>query len=337
MSATNPIDVIEAAYELHSEDKAWLRNLATLLQPLVDGGRGVVAYTFDFTQPNQFPDPLLIDMDPQDWATTLAMSAASAKVMQTAAAMHVHPEPFGTLIDSGRRAGLGDLREIPEVAPFFARGIGDAAALRTVEPGGKGLVVCGLHHREHRVDRRATRLWTRVAAHVAAGRRLRTIGATTEADVDAIMTPNGRVDDARGEGATRTARDALRDAVLRIERARGKARRTDAEGATEAWTALVSGRWSLVDRFERGGRRFLVARRNGHALPDPRALGERERAVAHLAALGKSNKLVAYELGLAESTVATHLASAMRKLGAKSRVGLVGLLAQLALPVDSKK
>ena len=123
--------------------------------------------------------------------------------------------------------------------------------------------------------------------------------------------------------------DALREAVLRMEKARGRAGRQDPERATEAWTALVGGRWSLVDRFERGGRRFLVARPNLHQLRDPRALSPRERAVAHLAALGKSNKLIAYELGLAGSTIATHLSAALRKLGATSRVDLVRLIAQL--------
>ena len=88
----------------------------------------------------------------------------------------------------------------------------------------------------------------------------------------------------------------------------------------------MAGRWSLVDRFERDGRRFIVARSNEHALPDPRALTPRERAVVHLAALGKPNKLVAYELGLADSTVASHVANAMRKLGVSTRVELVELL-----------
>ena len=101
-----------------------------------------------------------------------------------------------------------------------------------------------------------------------------------------------------------------------MEKARGKQRKTDPEGATDAWNGLVTGRWSLVDRFERDGRRYIVARRNEHHLPDPRALTPRERAVAHLAALGKSNKLIGYELGISASTIAGHLSAAMKKLGA---------------------
>lgn len=120
--------------------------------------------------------------------------------------------------------------------------------------------------------------------------------------------------------------EALRAAVIRQDRAREPERRRDPDAASDAWTALVSGRWSLVDHFESGGRRFIVARRNPLGVSDPRALTERERAVAHLAALGKSNKLIAYELGLSTATVSTHLAAVIRKLRVSSRIDLVRLL-----------
>jgi len=331
-TAANPIDVVEAAYEFERNDADWLRNLAGILRPLVDGGRGLAAYTFDFTSATPVPEhPLLIGMEPIDWASVLRMGRVSARFAEMTRVMHVHPEPFGALLDEARRAGLGDLRDDPEGAEFFRTGIGDVVSLRTIEPGGKGVIFAGIHSEQHRVDRRSVRLWSRVAAHVAAARRLRSVAALPDDDAEAVLNPSGRIDDARGEGATPSAREALRAAVLRQERARGRERRTDPARATEAWTALVSGRWSLVDRFERGGRRFIVAHRNTHALPDPRSLTERERTVAHLAALGKSNKLIAYEVGLGESTVATHLATAMRKLGVKSRIDLVQLLRGLSL------
>jgi DNA-binding NarL/FixJ family response regulator len=107
-------------------------------------------------------------------------------------------------------------------------------------------------------------------------------------------------------------------------------RRSDPERALATWTALVSGRWSLVDRYERDGRRYLVARPNPHDAPDPRMLSERERAVAHLVALGWSNKWIAYELGLSPSTVATHLSSALEKLRLKARTDLATTMSTLA-------
>lgn len=85
------------------------------------------------------------------------------------------------------------------------------------------------------------------------------------------------------------------------------------------WQALVAGRWSILDRIDTDGRRFLLARRNERGVIDPRALNSREQQVASHALLGQSNKLIGYQLGLAPSTVAGHLARACRKLGVHSR------------------
>jgi DNA-binding NarL/FixJ family response regulator len=52
--------------------------------------------------------------------------------------------------------------------------------------------------------------------------------------------------------------------------------------------------------------------------------------------MGQSNKVIAYSLGLGSSTVATHLARAMRKLGVRNRVELVQCLSATArLPTAS--
>ena len=121
----------------------------------------------------------------------------------------------------------------------------------------------------------------------------------------------------------------LRDAVERQETARGRLR-TDPDRALEIWMGLVAGRWSLVDRYEKGGRRYLVARRNESDVSEPAALTSRERAVARLAAIGLSNKWIAYELGLSASTVATHLAFALRKLKLKTRTELASTISAVS-------
>jgi DNA-binding NarL/FixJ family response regulator len=56
-------------------------------------------------------------------------------------------------------------------------------------------------------------------------------------------------------------------------------------------------------------------------------LSARERQVLAFAALGHANKLIAYELGLPESTVSSALRSIARKLGARSRLELVRMFA----------
>jgi DNA-binding NarL/FixJ family response regulator len=84
----------------------------------------------------------------------------------------------------------------------------------------------------------------------------------------------------------------------------------------------VAGRWTLLDHFDRDGRRYLLAHRNDPDAPDPRALTLRERQVVGYVALGQSNKLIAYELGLSASTVGVLLKTAAAKLGARSRTEL---------------
>jgi DNA-binding NarL/FixJ family response regulator len=116
----------------------------------------------------------------------------------------------------------------------------------------------------------------------------------------------------------------LRRAARAIDRARTKSR-SDEDAALDAWQGLVAGRWSLVDRFDSDGRRYLVARRNDPDVPDPRALTRRERQVLAYAALGHPLKLVAYSLGLSVSTIALHRARAMRKLGLRSQAEVVRL------------
>ena len=99
-------------------------------------------------------------------------------------------------------------------------------------------------------------------------------------------------------------------------------RDTQPEHAVAQWETLVQGRWSLVDHFEKDGRRYLVARKNDPFVPGDK-LSLRERQVVGFVALGHSNKLIGYELGISASTVATHLTSAAKKLGLGSRLELI--------------
>ncbi len=110
--------------------------------------------------------------------------------------------------------------------------------------------------------------------------------------------------------------------ALAFDRARGPLRRRDPEAAVRIWEALVAGRWSLLDHFDSDGRRFIVAHRNDAEVADARGLTHRERQVVAQVALGQSNKMIAYELGLSTSTVANHLASARAKLGLPSAAAL---------------
>jgi DNA-binding CsgD family transcriptional regulator len=59
-------------------------------------------------------------------------------------------------------------------------------------------------------------------------------------------------------------------------------------------------------------------------------LTDRERQVFTYAAMGQSNKLIAYSLGLAVSTVAAHLERARRKLGGGASLKALQALVPIA-------
>jgi DNA-binding CsgD family transcriptional regulator len=140
---------------------------------------------------------------------------------------------------------------------------------------------------------------------------------------------SGKLQHATGPAQGKTAQVALRQAARAIDRARGT-RLRDPRAAVELWRCLVEGRWSLVDRFDSDGRHFLIARRNPPPTLVIRELSGAQQQVAALAAQGRSNKLIAYELGLSVGTVATHLMRALRKLGIRSRVQLISEWPRLA-------
>jgi DNA-binding NarL/FixJ family response regulator len=115
----------------------------------------------------------------------------------------------------------------------------------------------------------------------------------------------------------------LRAGTVSMDRARGRLRKSDPERALGTWKGLVAARWTLVECFESDGRRYVLARENEPAPSFHAALSDRERQVLANAALGRSNKEIAYALGLADSTVRVLLSRAAKKLRASTREELV--------------
>ena len=130
------------------------------------------------------------------------------------------------------------------------------------------------------------------------------------ASAEAIFEPGGRCLNARGMAEPADARETLRAAVVKMERCGARPLTRDEEPRE----ALLAGRWSLVDRFDGHGRRFLVAYRNPPGVLDPRHLSPREREVAAGVATGMSQTALAAELGVRPSTVASIASSVVKKL-----------------------
>jgi DNA-binding NarL/FixJ family response regulator len=126
-----------------------------------------------------------------------------------------------------------------------------------------------------------------------------------------------------------TIREAALDLLGRKERAAAPEQALPLE-------ALSSGAWILVDAFVRGDRYFVLARKSGQS-GVPVGLSERERRIVEYAATGVANKVIAYELGVAPSTVATHLSAAARKLSLEARPGLLQVYGTLVGESDRRR
>jgi DNA-binding CsgD family transcriptional regulator len=222
------------------------------------------------------------------------------------------------------------LRSVASTAPqehaAVFRTTADVLGLFAVDNDDRGVFIGVPLPRGRAPGPRTVYLLSRVAAHIASAWRLRCLvgaAARIDANSEAVLEPSGSVSHAAGAARDPAVRDQLGIAVRRMEVARSRARRTQPHEAVELWRGLVSGQWTLVDHVESTGRRYVLARRNEPRANDPKALSGLERQVTAYAIQGHANKYIAYILGIAPSTVSSHLNSACRKLGVASRRDLL--------------
>jgi DNA-binding CsgD family transcriptional regulator len=312
--------VLERVYAIDEPDHyAWLTGIEDAMAPSVPGQLGALS-AFYRRRPNGTAEYIVAT--PRAWAEK---------------ALHVSNDvPPGPIIDRLGPAGCygehGVFSTLPAFTTLKATMPGfpdahDAFGINSVCASGLGVSSGFMLPRVGTVPPAQRRQWGRIARHVAAAARLRMIPRMPEL----VMDPAGKT--LHAEGAAVDARAVLRDAARMIDRVRGK-RVTDADEALALWHVLTERRWSIADRFEENGRRYVVAYANEPSPPSlPSGLTPREMQVAALAAAGHSNKEIAYELGVSPSTIASHLASAMRRLRVRTRVGLTKrLVARVPTP-----
>lgn len=92
----------------------------------------------------------------------------------------------------------------------------------------------------------------------------------------------------------------------------------------EHWSALVRGDWTLVDQFDREGRRYLIAEQR----PGRELISRVEWELLEARASGSPLKVIADEVGLSVSAVSRRLRLAMAKLGLRTQSELARLLAR---------
>lgn len=307
------VGVIEAAYRIEGSEEAWLQGIVDAAGPIWDSARVVAAFVAELEEQRASFGAFAADL--RGYSEVAARDALSLDDLQIWQRMRAFPtsllsDMFTNPVEDRPRLRLLDSR--------------DAFGVIAADPGPRFAVLAFALPRRTRLAAARRDLWARLSSHVASGLRLRSL--TGRDPVEAVLAPDGGVLHAEPAAKSAPMREELRRAALAIDRARGALRRRDADEAVQIWRGLVAGRWSLLERFERDGRRYLVARRNDPAARRARGLSTRERQVAGYAALGHANKLIAYALGISVSSVNTHLAHAQTKLGVRSRLDLIAAL-----------
>lgn len=321
--AQSAIDLVERAYRLDGTEHEWLSELLTIAHRDLDTGHGVYAFTGSDPVPNLAATPVFAEREvPPAFLQRLQELNRDA------------PNAIYDLLRT-RLVTCGGLEQVlgadsPVVEHFrqlmTPAGVRDGFCLFAQDAEGGSITLSAPAREAVAPAPRVRGVWQRIGLHVASALRLRRKLAQCATERDALLAPNGTFEDAANHlRDDPSARDALTRAVHAMERARRADLRSSPEHALSLWQGLVAGEWSLVDHWERGGRRYVAAYRNRPNLRDPRALTRTEATVVKLLALGASNKEIAYMLGLPTGTVATSVAQILRKFRLANRVQLATL------------
>jgi DNA-binding CsgD family transcriptional regulator len=318
----DPLRVLDAAYAFELDEKAWLAGLCDAFHPYALG-RGVAAYVSELGEKVSVRSVRSRDLTLPDGAVHVL-----ARVLPAPFYRRIHAPLPATFSADCWPAAAADLGfRIPElmgavsfVAPHGWAISGGDARHETV------LVVFHCKVRDD-LESRDRLVLDHLGAHLGSALRLRALLSRTptgnDAAVEGVFAPDGKLLDLRGDALGK--RETLVDAVRRVERA--KLRNAAPEERLELWTALVEGRWSIIESTESDGKRTMLACRNTPRTAHLRALTDREKTVAEYVSLGHALKYIAYELGVAIATVAADLDSALKKLGLTSRAELIRLFA----------
>jgi DNA-binding CsgD family transcriptional regulator len=319
MRGPDPIGLVEAAYDDGPRD-AWMRNLLERAVPLVPSALAPGCYTVDMSNPTEpkLTSGFTMGLPPDfagRWLDALGRSHPSVHA-------RAYARKVGTLSElaGGRVSAFGPVGDLAE--EFGS----DAFYCAALDAEGRGLVLSTLLSRPLHLSRDLRARWSLLGAHLAAAERLRRRTLEDPSD-ECVLSTGGRVEHAEGEATDARARERLRAAVVARDKARTRTVRSNPDDALTLWRGLVAGRWSLLDRFERDGRRYVVARRNEPDPHSPLALTLRQRQVLSHLIQGDAMKVVGYALGIDPSTVSVIAKSLLLKLGVRTVTELAGLIA----------
>ncbi len=338
--SSRAIDLIEAVYDLDKPDSDWLRDLIEAHASILDHGFGIVGFEFVRHPGDGGGDATIHQMYAKGLAPDFPERFEAARQL-------VSPECFRAATPAGYAGSWTEMtKDFPEDSRRFLERLGyrDVLAITAVDPNGAGVQLIAPLSEVTRLTSRSRERWKMLGAHIATAYRLRRglaapcshrDGQPTGLPLDAefVLDADGlRIIDSVGPAAEPSAGDTLREAAVSVDRARGPMRRDDPQQALETWTALVSGRWSMVDWFDADGRRYILGLPNLPDVVDPRGLTNQEAQVVTYVLLGDTSKLIAYRLGLSPARISGLLKSAMHKLGVDGKLDLIRKLGPVGPP-----
>jgi DNA-binding CsgD family transcriptional regulator len=334
-------DILELAYRFDVPKNEWMRRLADDILTRRGMGPGTLAYELD-----------LSGADESAKLGTVEATGAIESFAENTEPLHhaIGARIYRDLLQNGTHcstirtqlARLGrSLGDYPVLADMIHRsGAADIWAVHTVNPDARTLTFAIPLASPYNPSPRESRMWQKIGVHIAAGYRLRenlkapaagrvsvssgdrapTCEAEPASGAEAVLRPDGRP--LHLEADTQSQREALSRAAVAIDRARARDYRNATTETLDIWQGLLEGTWSLVDWVDTDGSRYFLVIRNDPEAAGPKRLTRKEAQVATYAAQGHPYKVIAYELGVAISTVGTHLRHALDKLGLASRAEL---------------
>lgn len=323
------IALVELAHRLDLSDEEWLDALAQLAHTTLgntraptraalfysgsDGAR-IVQHSYSKDDPEFVDAVTRLELPRHRWMRAIDRDVTRCDAASDLAGSLTLPRAAcGSIL--GRFLGKWNVRDVLNLqgASFSGYSVGIAIGQRE----------------ECTLDGRSRRTWERVCSHLGAGVRVRQAAWSLDPNdnvldrAQAVFDMKGRELHVEKERRGKSPRSNVQAAANAVVRARTREGREDPEHALEEWRALFDGEFSIVEAHDTDSKAFLVAVHNEPDISASRNLTGRERQVVSLAAKGESDCLIAYELGLNESTVRTHLRRALMKTGFATRVGLI--------------
>jgi DNA-binding CsgD family transcriptional regulator len=323
------VGVVEAAYDLDAPEDEWLERLLDAVIGLIPSAAGALIYEFNARAGLTVQPRVWRGVDESFVTATLELNRASSE--REIQLFYRSGVITGTVSEMLRATGSSITENETYQESTAARGFPDSWGLTVSGPAYRGLTFNAPLDRIRTVPPAQRRRWLQIGAHVQAAYRLR---RRFDRDPEAVLEPSGRVCRLERAAQGSSRRERLQRAVIAAERARTSSGRSEGASGLDEWRALVAGRWTLIESFERDRRRYYTAYPNAPHVRSFHALSPREEQVVAYVAQGDSNKLIAYQLGITLGSVSNSLSRAMAKMGLRTRQELIWLYNQLAQAND---